>query len=135
MIFQVCNSNTSTNNPLLHAEIIVLNKLKKLIKSMTEHEKIKYIQNLEIFVNMEPCIFCIGSLRLMEIPKIYYSLKNPRFGGCGSVCNGHTDENFCKFIPQIEIYEDTECLNLLKEFYDQVNMKAPEHKRKIKKKS
>ena len=123
------------NNPLLHAEIVVLDKLKDLISLKSDAEKKEYIDKLELFVNMEPCIFCIGALRIMEIPKIYYGLKNERFGGCGSICNGHNDKKLYDFVPDIEVFEDERTLDLLKKFYSQTNMAAPEHKRKIKKTS
>jgi len=37
-----------------------------------------------LYVNMEPCIMCTGSLLLSRIRRLVYGLRDPRAGACGS---------------------------------------------------
>jgi tRNA(adenine34) deaminase len=37
-----------------------------------------------LYVNMEPCIMCTGSLLLSRIRRLVYGVRDPRAGACGS---------------------------------------------------
>ncbi|MEN2496191.1 MAG: tRNA-specific adenosine deaminase 2, variant 2 [Marteilia pararefringens] len=137
VLFQSHNRANATRNPTMHAEFQILRDLeaKKLDMFENDSERQSFIKSLELFVTMEPCIMCIGALRIVGIPKIYFNLRNPRFGGCGSIVNGHSLEFVNpNCIPQLIQIENEEIYELLKKFYKQTNFKCPEGKRRDKSK-
>ena len=48
-------------------------------------EKGVEIENMVLFVTVEPCIMCAHALNLVGIRQVYFGQFNDRFGGCGSV--------------------------------------------------
>merc|ERR1711911_61276 len=128
ILLEAHNQATRTRNPLMHAEILILKQLEQKLQQQPE-KSCEFISQLEIFVNMEPCLMCIGALRLCQIPQIYFSLKNPRFGACGSVLHGESSAQLYQFVPKVQVLGDggdEQSLKLLKEFYSQTNYNAPE---------
>ena len=66
------------SNPLLHAEMIVLNKASQILSEKglsIRHEK------LDIFVTLEPCAMCAQAISLCRIENLYYSADDPKGGG------------------------------------------------------
>ena len=67
------NTKEKDNNPLKHAEIKCIDKALKKIGS-------KYLNDCEIYVNIEPCMMCMGAIINTRIKKIYISSLNPKGG-------------------------------------------------------
>lgn len=45
------------------------------------------LTDCELFVTLEPCTQCIGTLIHARIKRLYYGAKEPRTGAVASVCN------------------------------------------------
>ena len=56
-------------NPLMHAEIIALNRA-------LETKKSKYLDNCFIYVTLEPCPMCMDAILKSRIAKLYYSARD-----------------------------------------------------------
>lgn len=69
---------------------------------------------------------CASALAQIGLRSIYYGCSNDRFGGCGSVLNLHEESHCVAGILKEEAIE------LLRRFYAQTNLTAPESKRKRK---
>lgn len=85
-----------------HAEILAIEKACKKIKTW-------HLEECEIYITMEPCMMCTGAILQSRIKKIYYSMKNEKFGYIEKI----KDKN-------IEIFEgmkQKESLELLKRFF------------------
>ena len=68
----------NNSNPLLHAEMIVLNKASEILSEMglsIRHEK------LDIYVTLEPCAMCAQAISLCRIENLYYGADDPKGGG------------------------------------------------------
>ena len=66
------------SNPLLHAEMIVLNKASEILSK--RGLSIRY-EKLDIFVTLEPCAMCAQAISLCRIKNLYYGADDPKGGG------------------------------------------------------
>ncbi|MDD4831466.1 MAG: nucleoside deaminase [Bacilli bacterium] len=66
------NKKEKTNNPLNHAEIIAIKKACNKLKDWRLNECL-------LFVNLEPCLMCMGAIIECRIKKVYCSVKNKQF--------------------------------------------------------
>lgn len=61
-----------------HAEIIAIEKACKKNKTW-------YLDDCEMYVTMEPCLMCAGAILQSRLKKIYYGVKNEKFGCIESI--------------------------------------------------
>jgi tRNA-specific adenosine deaminase 2 len=43
------------------------------------------LEDITLYVTVEPCIMCSSALRQLGIKEVYFGCMNERFGGCGGV--------------------------------------------------
>ncbi|MDO8168014.1 nucleoside deaminase [Candidatus Phytoplasma melaleucae] len=55
-----------------HAEFLVLMKINKKLKTYR-------MNDISIYITLEPCIMCIGALIQSRIQKVYYSVSSTKF--------------------------------------------------------
>lgn len=102
------NLTNTLRNPLAHAELLAL-------------KKIKNYDDLTCYVNVEPCVMCADILKKIGC-KVIYGIKNKIFGASAiDITLGVGECIGCE-----------ESVELLKRFYDGENMSAPVEKRKMK---
>ena len=95
------------NDPTAHAEILAIRKACKKLN-------LKKLNELSIYVTLEPCKMCEYAIYQAGIKKIFfgaYSEKNPLLH---KKINYHLEENGCQFYGGIE---EEECSELLKNFF------------------
>jgi tRNA(adenine34) deaminase len=108
-------------NPLMHAEIIALNKAFEIKKS-------KYLNNCFIYVTLEPCVMCMDAILKSRISKLYYSASDNKNyypeqyrSDKKNICNIQKKSyNNDILFSQIEIYGnimECESISLLKQFF------------------
>ena len=98
------NKKEKNKNAIMHAEIDVINKACKKLKTW-------HLEECILFTTLEPCLMCIGSIIQSRIGKIYYSTDNPNFGEL---------DILKKYNKQIEINKglyENESSELLKKFF------------------
>ncbi|MDR2832257.1 MAG: tRNA adenosine(34) deaminase TadA [Streptococcaceae bacterium] len=100
------------------------------IRLANQHEKSWRLEKTAIFVTVEPCIMCAGSILLSRIEEVYYGASNPKGGAAGSVVNV-MDIDATNHAPYIEkgILEE-ECATIMSAFF-----KEKRQKLKMKKKT
>ncbi|MFV0275278.1 MAG: nucleoside deaminase [Bacilli bacterium] len=69
IIARAHNKKNSIKNSMLHAEIILLNKVFKQNKDWR-------LNDIEIYVTLEPCMMCLGALDAARIKKLYYGASS-----------------------------------------------------------
>jgi len=110
IIARAHNLVETNNNPMHHAEILVIDKALKLLKT-------KNLKGCELYVTLEPCAMCIGACALSKIDKVYFGAYDTKSGACG----GKTDVMREKcFDYKTEVYggiEETECKKILADFF------------------
>lgn len=91
------------------------------------------LSHCTLYVTVEPCIMCAAALRRLSLTRVHFACYNDRFGGCGSVFDGHT---VALSDPPLEVVVDRthrrDSILLLRLFYLQENGRAPAAKKKAR---
>ena len=74
------NLRESKNDPTAHAEIIAIRKACRKLKSWR-------LEGCTIYVTIEPCSMCAGTLLWTRIQRIDYGANDPKGGALGSSYN------------------------------------------------
>ncbi len=109
IIARAHNLRQTKKSVLGHAEIIAIEKASKKLNSWILEDCIMY-------VTLEPCPMCAGTIIQSRMKKIVYAAKEPKFGACGSVINLFET----KFNHQVEVESNVlqeESAKLLKNFF------------------
>jgi len=111
LILREHNRTRSFDNPLAHAEKLIIDKILAT--------KIKYLYDYTLYVTLEPCLMCAGSIMLSRVGHLVLGARDPKTGVVGSIYNVLRDKSF-NHHPQITrgVLEE-ECSSLLKEFFAQ----------------
>ena len=114
------NMMVKYSNPLMHAEMIVLEKSSEIFLNMGL--SVRY-EKLDLFVTLEPCPMCAYAISLYRINNLYYGADDPKGGGVkyGSKVFEHST---CHHKPTIYsgIYKD-KSKTLLQEFFTKIRNK------------
>jgi tRNA(adenine34) deaminase len=87
-------------NPIMHAEIIAINKACKKLKT-------KFLEQCSIYITLEPCNLCMQAISMVRLKKIFFAAENQK-------------TNKQNFLHGTEIYHgilETESKDLLKNFF------------------
>ncbi|KAF1815145.1 cytidine deaminase-like protein [Eremomyces bilateralis CBS 781.70] len=117
------NETNKSLNGTRHAELVA-------IEQILRKYSLQILKETVLYVTVEPCIMCASALRQYGVKKVYFGCHNDRFGGTGSVLEIHSDPSID---PPLEVrgglYRE-EAIMLLRRFYVQENVKAPDPKQK-----
>lgn len=100
------NKKNINNNPMMHAEIICLNKAYKKLKRWN-------LNDCELYVTLEPCELCKIIIQESRIDKVYYVLKK------GSIINKYNKTQY----EQVYVFDDFGINKLLKDFFKKIRKK------------
>ena len=78
IIFSAYNTCHKSNNPLNHAEMIVINHVLKLKKK-------KFLEEFDIYSSLEPCALCASAISFCRIKRIFFCAYDTKFG---AIVNG-----------------------------------------------
>ncbi len=108
IIARAYNKVEKKESQLAHAELQVLAQATKKMKRWR-------LNDLTIYVTLQPCVMCMGALILSRIGRIVYAANSPLFG-----CNLDKLDWFGIYkdsLPVIEFQERVESIELLKKFF------------------
>ena len=108
LILSAHNQTRQMNNPLAHAEMLILNEIQK---------NDKYLQDYTLYVTLEPCLMCAGAIILSRLGVLVFGCYDPKTGVCGSVYDTMTDKHFNHHPEVTAGVMQEECSNILKEFF------------------
>ena len=113
------NLRERTNNPLGHAEILLLQEL--LACRMTHNTQRSWrMEDIAVVVTLEPCVMCMGALMQARISRLVFGANDPKAGACGS---GYDLIGDRKLPHRMEIVAGTmkeECQALLQDFFKEL---------------
>lgn len=104
------NDRERSQNAVNHAEIIVIQKACKKLKSWR-------LDNLTLYVTIEPCPMCMGAILNARIPRLVFGARDKKAGCCGTLY----DLNEGKFNHVCEIEEGVlqeECANIIRTYFE-----------------
>ena len=110
IIARAHNTKVQRRNTLNHAEINAINIASEYLDSW-------YLDECELYVNLEPCMMCTGAIVNYRIKKVYFATDDPKGGSL--ISNIKLSEvKKLNHYPEIEtdIYKE-EASELLKDFF------------------
>lgn len=98
-------------NPILHAEIVAINRACKKLG-------VKFLDDCDIYVSLEPCAMCATAISLARIKNVYFAATDEKGGGITSNARIYdTDKHLWKpDVYQTPEYAD-ESAQLLRDFF------------------
>jgi len=109
IIAKAYNMIEELKNPLMHAEIIVLNEAIKIKNS-------KYLNDCCIYVTLEPCIMCMDAISKSRVGKLYYAASDNKKYSCNQYCRNKGIKNNQKFFSDKVFFSKTEIYNNIMEY-------------------
>ncbi|REJ25179.1 tRNA adenosine(34) deaminase TadA [Caldibacillus debilis] len=110
VIARAHNLRETLQNPLAHAEILAVNEAAKRLKSWR-------LEDTEMFVTLEPCPMCAGSIVQSRIKRVVYGASDPKAGCAGTLMNLLQEERFNHRAEVVGGVLEEECGNLLTGFF------------------
>lgn len=109
LIAKAYNGCIAKNSSLAHAEMLAIKEALKKLNTT-------YLNECEIYVTVEPCMMCMGSILNTRIKKLVYGASEPKTGFVDSLVN------ICSVAKyhHIEIYggiKEEECQRLMENFF------------------
>ncbi len=119
IIARAYNQKEGKKDATKHAEIIAIQKASKKLQSWR-------LLDCEMYVTLEPCSMCAGAIIQSRIKKVYIGAMDEKTGSCGSVFNLFKDYKFNHHVEVEYNVCQTECEEILKEFFKMIrkNKKA-----------
>ncbi len=84
IIAKAHNLTEREQNPLFHAELLVIQEASAKLKSRRLHD-------CSLYVTLEPCSMCAGAIILARIPNVYIACKDAKSGAVSSLYELLTD--------------------------------------------
>ena len=106
------NQVNKSNNAINHCEIDLIYRTCRLLKQ-------KYLENMTMFVTLEPCTMCASAISEAHINSLYFGAYDEKKGGIEKLRLAFKRENI--FMPNIYggIMEK-KCSDIIKEFFKTV---------------
>ncbi len=77
IISKAYNTCHNSNNPLNHAEMIVINNTLKKTKK-------KFLDEFDIYTSLEPCSLCASAISFCRIKRVFFCAYDIKFGAIES---------------------------------------------------
>ncbi len=110
IIARAHNLRETKQDPLGHAEIILLRKLSKKLKRWR-------MNDITLYVTLEPCLMCMGALMQARVGRLVFGALDPKAGACGSLYDFAQDFRLNHRIQVSPFILKEECSNLLSLFF------------------
>ena len=107
------NQPIGTADPTAHAEIVVLREAARNARSYR-------LENLTLYVTLEPCTMCIGAMVNARIARLVYGARDEKAGAVGSVYDIGRDGMLNHRIEVVAGVMADECARLLRDFFASV---------------
>ncbi|MFC1898481.1 nucleoside deaminase [Candidatus Cloacimonadota bacterium] len=108
----ICKNHNRTNqlkDSLAHAE--------KLVIEETIKNGEKFLQDYTLYVTVEPCLLCAGSIIWSRVGKVVFGCYDEKAGAVGSIYNSLSDKNFNHNPEVVSGILAEECSELITRFF------------------
>lgn len=116
IIARAHNLRETKQDATMHAELQVIQKACKKLG-------IWRLENVSIYVTLEPCVMCAGALIQARVEHVYYGAKNDRFGAHQGAIRLF-DVDFNHHIPVEGGILEEECSSLISAFFKELRIKS-----------
>jgi tRNA(adenine34) deaminase len=104
------NLRESSQDPTAHAELITIRKAARKVQSWR-------LLNTTLYVTLEPCIMCMGTIILSRIPTVVFGCYDPKGGAAGSLYDLSGDSRLNHNVALVPQVLERECSGLLSSFF------------------
>jgi tRNA(adenine34) deaminase len=106
------NQNRETANPVMHAEMIAIQKACAAVGN-------ERLTDCDLYTTKEPCAMCAGAIVHARIRRLVIGARDRRYGACGTVLSVCGNPLF-NHVPEIEFgLLEGEAAGLLREFFQE----------------
>ncbi|WP_026584739.1 tRNA adenosine(34) deaminase TadA [Bacillus sp. J33] len=123
IIARAHNLRESNQNAIAHAELLAIDQACKRLGTWR-------LENAVLYVTLEPCPMCSGSIILSRIKKVVYGAKDPKGGCAGTLMNLLQDERFNHKSEVVSGVLENECGELLSSFFRELRRRKKEEKKR-----
>ncbi|GLB62040.1 tRNA-specific adenosine deaminase [Cytobacillus sp. NCCP-133] len=123
IIARAHNLRESNQSAVAHAELLAIDRACKKLGTWR-------LENAVLYVTLEPCPMCSGSIILSRIKKVVYGAKDPKGGCAGTLMNLLKDERFNHQSEVISGVLENECGELLSSFFRKLRERKKEEKKR-----
>ena len=104
------NRPISLSDPTAHAEILAIRAAAATLKTYRLNE-------VSIYVTLEPCVMCVGAMLNARIARVVYGARDDKAGALGSVYDIGRDGRLNHRFEVIDGVMGSECAELMREFF------------------
>ena len=104
------NQREALHDPTAHAEVLALRMASQLLGR-------RQLSDCTLYVTLEPCPMCAGAIVMAELQACYFGAPDMRQGCCESICCIPQDPAFFHNVPCVGGVLETECKELLHNFF------------------
>lgn len=122
LIAKAHNRREATQDPLGHAELLLLKRISKELGSWR-------LEEITLYVTCEPCIMCMGALIQARIPRLVYGCAEPKTGACGSLYDFSQDQRLNHQIEVVPGVLEELCALQMTQFFRQLRRLPLEQQR------
>ena len=117
VIAKAHNLRHTKKSVISHAEILAIQKATKKLNSWI-------LEGCTLYVTIEPCIMCAGTILQSRITKVVYGAKEPKFGALGSVLDISQIPGFNHKLEVISGVLEEESSSIMRSFFQNLRRKS-----------
>lgn len=105
------NLRERESDPLAHAEVLAM-------KSAASSRKSWNLSDCTLVVTLEPCPMCAGAILQTRLKRVIFGAWDAKLGACGSVWDILRDRHVGSYPEVIGSVCESECAQLLRNFFE-----------------
>ena len=121
VIARAHNLRETLQQPTAHAEHIAIERASEVVGSWR-------LEECTLYVTLEPCVMCAGTIIMSRIPKVVYGATDPKGGCSGSLMNLLEQPQFNHRATVEKGILEEECAELLRSFFKEIREKKKAEK-------
>lgn len=122
IIARAHNLRETSQNPVTHAELLVIQEAAKVLGSFR-------LEKCTLYVTLEPCVMCSGAIIMSRVPQVVYGAPDPKGGTVDSLMHLLDEPRFNHRANVISGIMAEECAALLRNFFKNLRTKKKQQKK------
>ena len=110
------NQTIALSDPTAHAEVLVM---RDAAQKLGNYRLLRTC----MYVTVEPCVMCMGAVIHARVGRLVYGARDPKWGAAGSLYHFGQDERFNHQPEVIGGICESECRELMQQFFRQRRQK------------
>jgi len=107
------NQIETLQDPTAHAEMIAITAAAAQFSN-------RRLDGCTLYVTLEPCAMCAGSIVLARISKLVFGAPDPKAGACGTLYNIVQDERLNHQVELVRGVLEEKCGGILTDFFTKI---------------